>query len=56
MSRDHVFPRWLSDLFPELDEAGGFDYERRLVTHRDGLAHHRSGPPLDVVTRDVCEV
>ena len=32
------------------------DYERRLVTHRDELAHHRSGPPLDVVTRDVCEV
>lgn len=56
MSREHVFPRWLSDLLPEFDEAAGFDYERRLVTHRDELAHHRSGPLLDVVTRDVCEV
>lgn len=51
LSREHVFPQWLRELFPELGEGG---YLRRLVTFSVDEHHERSGPPFDVVVRDVC--
>jgi hypothetical protein len=51
LSREHVFPRWLRDVFPGLGEA---DYLRRLVTYSRDESHQRLGQPFDVVVRDVC--
>jgi hypothetical protein len=51
LSREHVFPQWLRELFPDLGEG---DYLRRLVTLSTDKHHERSGPPFDVVVRDVC--
>lgn len=51
LSREHVFPRWLRALFPDLGDA---DYIRRLVTHTSDEQHERPGKPFDVVVRDVC--
>jgi len=51
MSREHVFPSWLEELFPDLGEV---DYLRRLVTFSTDEHHQRPGPAFDVVVRDVC--
>ena len=51
MSREHVFPSWLEELFPDLSEV---DYLRRLVTFSTDEHHQRPGPAFDVVVRDVC--
>ena len=51
MSREHVFPRWLEELFPDLGEV---DYLRRLVTFSTDEHHERPGPSFDVVVKDVC--
>jgi hypothetical protein len=51
LTREHVFPRWLRELFPDLGEA---DYLRRLVTFTTDQSHQRPGRPFDVVVRDVC--
>ena len=51
LSREHVFPRWLEELFPDLGEV---DYLRRLVTFSTDQHDKRPGPSFDVVVRDVC--
>src|SRR5438105_14988233 len=51
LSREHVFPQWLRELFPDLGEA---DYLRRIVTFSTDEHHVRPGAPFDVVVRDVC--
>ena len=51
LSREHVFPQSLRELFPDIGEG---DYLRRLVTFSTDEHHVRSGPPFDVVVRDVC--
>jgi hypothetical protein len=51
LSREHVFPQWLRNLFPDL---GDGEYLRRLVTFSTDQHHQRPGPPFDFVVRDVC--
>ena len=52
-SREHVFPRWLVPLFPDLDDA---EYLRRLIRQdTDEERRHPSGP-FDLVVTDICEV
>jgi len=51
LTREHVFPRWLRDVFPDLGEA---DYLRRLVTFDRDDRHERPGRTFDVVVRNVC--
>jgi hypothetical protein len=50
-SREHVFPRWLRELFPE---AADGDYVRRNVTWNSDRRHERPGRAFDIVVRDVC--
>lgn len=52
LTREHVFPQWLREVFPDLGEA---DYLRRLVTFSRDESHQRPGRTFDVVVRDVCE-
>jgi hypothetical protein len=52
LSREHVFPRWLRDLFPEASSGG--DYIRRNVTASTDVRHERPGKSFDIVVRDVC--
>ena len=51
LTREHVFPRWLEALFPDL---GDVDYVRRTVTHTSDDRHERPGRPFDLVARNVC--
>lgn len=52
MTREHVFPRWLEQIFPDV---GTVDYVRRTVTSDADERHKRPGPGFDVVVRDVCD-
>jgi hypothetical protein len=51
LTREHVFPQWLSEVFPDLGEA---DYLRRLVSFDDDRRDQWPGRPFDVVVKDVC--
>ena len=52
MSREHVMPRWMSGLFPDLTEV---DYVRAFST-ADGESdeHSRPGRPFDQTVKDFC--
>jgi hypothetical protein len=54
LSREHVFPQWLKNHFPELEQVEA-DHVRRVVTPTTDDEHTRPGPAFDFVSRDVCE-
>jgi hypothetical protein len=53
MSREHVMPKWLGGLFPELTEV---DYLRVFQqAGEDVQKHQRPGAPFDLTVRDFCQ-
>jgi hypothetical protein len=53
MSREHVMPRWLKKLFPDLEEV---DYLRAFQRAGGALTERsRPGVPFDLTVRDFCE-
>jgi hypothetical protein len=52
MSREHVMPRWMSKLFPDVTEV---DYVRAFQTSGgEGTEHTRAGRPFDQTVKDFC--
>src|SRR5690554_6219251 len=52
MSREHVMPRWMAKLFPDLAEV---DYIRAFqASGGDEAEHTRPGRPFDQTVKDFC--
>jgi hypothetical protein len=53
MSREHVAPRWIKKLFPEIADV---DYERAFQSAGAEIeTHRRPGAPFDQTVKDFCE-